>query len=131
MDGRTPRTSRHPHGHDVAARHAGRRRDESLGRITRVTRRVTVGALALAAILGIYVSRALPGHAATPATGSSSPTTTPGTGSTPATDPATEAPVQPTPATEAPVQQTPATVAPPVTVPAPTQAPARVRTGGS
>jgi hypothetical protein len=57
-------------GADPAGR-AGRRariqRDAGLDRIGSITRKIAVGSVAAAAAIGIYVSRALPGHSAQPA----------------------------------------------------------------
>ena len=47
------------------ARRARIRRDDSLGLVTRVTKSVGIGILAATGVLGLYLSKALPGHAAT------------------------------------------------------------------
>ena len=125
MDRISSRSERPAPPRDPRAALARHRRDDSLNRVSRLTTRVAVGALALVGALGVYVSQALPGHAGTPSS-------TAGTGTTPAT-PSTTPATQPStdPSAQAPSATTPPTVSPPVTAPVQTQAPARVRTGGS
>ncbi|HVA08570.1 MAG TPA: hypothetical protein VNG12_17695 [Acidimicrobiales bacterium] len=48
-----------------AAALARRRRDESLGRVTTMTKTIGVSILAATGILGLYISKALPGHSTT------------------------------------------------------------------
>lgn len=62
----------------AGTRGAKSRRDLALLRVSKVTRRIAVATVAAVGILGLYVSRSLPGHATTPAgqtTGSTTPTT--------------------------------------------------------
>jgi len=49
-----------------AARRARIRRDTSLDRVNSITRKIAVGSIAAAVAIGVYVSRALPGHSARP-----------------------------------------------------------------
>jgi hypothetical protein len=42
------------------------RRDAALSRVGSMTRKIAVGSIAAAAAIGLYVSRALPGHSARP-----------------------------------------------------------------
>lgn len=51
-----------------AARRARIRRDASLDRVGSITRKIAVGSIAAAVAIGVYVSRALPGHSARPVT---------------------------------------------------------------
>ncbi len=64
-------------GPDHAVR---RRRDAAVARTRSITKAVAVASVAAVAALGIYISRAVPGHAAT--TSSSGSTVSPETGST-------------------------------------------------
>jgi hypothetical protein len=41
------------------------RRDDSLGRITKITKTLGIGLLAMTGALGLYLSKALPGHSST------------------------------------------------------------------
>jgi len=47
--------------------HVRRRRDAALERTRSITRTIAVASVGAVAVFGVYVSRALPGHAATPA----------------------------------------------------------------
>jgi len=124
MDRISSRSERPAPPRDPRAALARHRRDDSLHRASRLTTRVAVGALATVGALGLYVSRALPGHASTPSSTAGTGTTPAAPSTTPATQPSTD------PSAQAP-STTPPTVSPPVTAPVQTQAPARVRTGGS
>ena len=131
MDRSPAAPGRHRPHHDPRTAPARLRRDDSLHRVSKLTTRVAVGALARLGALGLYVSRALPGHAGTP-TSAGSPSA--GATTTPTTTPAVTDPTSPSGSSggpSGPAATTPATVAPPVTAPAPTQAPVRVRTGAS
>ncbi|MGD0313211.1 MAG: hypothetical protein ABSC90_12195 [Acidimicrobiales bacterium] len=55
------------------------RRDVALDRVGSITRKIVIGSIAGAAAIGFYVSRALPGHSARPAS-SGVAGSTPGTG---------------------------------------------------
>jgi hypothetical protein len=57
------------------------RRDDSLGRITKVTKALGIGVLATTGALGLYLSKALPGHSSTSQSTTSSATSTSGAGS--------------------------------------------------
>jgi hypothetical protein len=64
----------------ASARGAHTRRDLALDRVTKVTKRIAVATVAAVGILGLYVSRSLPGHASTPAVqtpATTTPTTSP------------------------------------------------------
>ena len=58
------------------------RRDDSLGRITKVTKALGIGLLATTGVLGLYLSKALPGHTSTTQSTTSSATSNSTTGST-------------------------------------------------
>ncbi len=64
-----PHESQISAGADPAGR-AGRRariqRDAALDRVGSISRKIAVGSIAAAVAIGIYVSRALPGHSARP-----------------------------------------------------------------
>ena len=64
---------------DPAAR---TRRDDSLRRVRKLTRRVAVAAVAGVGVLGLYVAKALPGHSAT-VTSQTTATTSPPTTTAP------------------------------------------------
>ncbi len=104
-------------------RHAGRRegarRDAALNRIGKLTKRIAVATVAAVGILGLYVSKSLPGHATTPASQSPAATTTPTT-SAPATAPSGGSSTAPTTAP-----------APPASPPVTTRRPAHVTSGAS
>jgi len=103
--------------HAISLRAAGRRRDASWNRIRRVTRAAVVAGVAGVAAVGMYVSKAFPGHQAHPASATSGvPALQPGTSGTPTT--------VPTP-TGAPA------IAPPTTVPVQTSRPPAVSSGVS
>lgn len=127
------------------------RRDASLGRVSRITGGVALGSASLVGALGVYVSRALPGHLATTsvASGAAGATGAP-TGDGPSVAPATTTPTGQQVATTTPQSATPATqpqvvtttpatqpqvtappLSPPTTAPVPTRRPAQVRTGAS
>ncbi len=95
------------------------RRDDSLDRVSRLTTRVAIGALAMVGALGLYVSRALPGHTTTPSTsaGTASPSTP--------TNPASAG------SSGQASSQGSSAVSPPAAAPVQTQAPAQVSTGAS
>ncbi|HWD52621.1 MAG TPA: hypothetical protein VG412_09485 [Acidimicrobiales bacterium] len=102
-------------------RGAGVRRDEALHRVGKVTRRIGVATIAAVGILGLYVSRSLPGHATTPAV--QTPASTAPTTSTPATTPSSGSSTGPSTTQTAPT----APASPPVT----TQRPTHVTSGAS
>ena len=88
--------------------HVRQRRDAALERTRSITKTVGVASVAAVAAFGIYLSRALPGHAATStgttttgSTGSGSVANTPSVGSGSASSPS---PTQLTPPTSPPVQ---------------------------
>ncbi|HEV3265269.1 MAG TPA: hypothetical protein VG014_07080 [Acidimicrobiales bacterium] len=97
----------------------GVRRDAALHRVGKLTKRIAVATVAAVGILGLYVSKSLPGHATTPAGQSPAGTTTPTT-SAPAAAPGSGPSTAPTTAPAAPAS-------PPVT----TRKPAHVTTGAS
>ncbi len=68
-----PRTTHHPD----PARLVRLRRDAALERVRSVTKAIAVGSVAAAGAFGLYVSRALPGHASTPPPATTTPATTP------------------------------------------------------
>ncbi|HEX3565781.1 MAG TPA: hypothetical protein VHU17_10445 [Acidimicrobiales bacterium] len=91
---------------------AGIRRDDSLRRVRKLTRRVAIAAVAGVGVLGLYVAKALPGHSAaatnqTTATTAPPTTTAPSSGSSSATNsPAVTAPPSPPVTTPRPVHVT-------------------------
>jgi len=66
-----------------AARRARIQRDAALDRVGSITRKIAVGSIAAAVAIGIYVSRALPGHSARPTTTGSASDITGGTSGAP------------------------------------------------
>jgi hypothetical protein len=103
-------------------RGAGIRRDAALDRVGKLTKRIAVATVAAVGILGLYVSKSLPGHASTP-TGQSPAGTTSPTTSAPATTPSSGASSGPSTTQTAPT----APASPPVT----TQRPTHVTSGAS
>lgn len=93
-------------------RGAGIRRDAALHRVGKLTKRIAVATIAAVGILGLYVSKSLPGHASTPTGQSPAGTTTPTT-STPATTPSSGPTTGPSTTQTAPT----APASPPVTTP--------------
>jgi len=114
-------SSHRPTGRTVGRdRRDHQRRDAALERTRSITKAVGVASVAAVAAFGIYVSRALPGHAATTTgTATTGSTSTSSTGSTSTTvTPSPSTPVAGTGSTPAPspTQLTPPT-SPPVTSP--------------
>ena len=105
----------------VPASRAEGRRDAGLRRVSKLTKRIALVVVAAVGALGLYVSKALPGHTAAPTSQSTS--ATPNTGSSTGAGPSPGATVLPP--TSQPTQSTP--VSPPVR----TQRPAHVSTGAS
>jgi hypothetical protein len=102
---------------DRYANRSGRNRDNALRRLRTVTKGIAVATAAAVGVLGLYVSKALPGHAATH-TSQSTATTLP-----PTTAPA------PVPSSgSSPTQTVPA---PPPSPPVTTPRPSHVTTGAS
>jgi hypothetical protein len=101
----------------AGTRGAKTRRDLALLRVSKVTRRIAVATVAAVGILGLYVSRSLPGHATTPASQTTGTTTTPTT-SAPASGSSGSSTSQTAPA-------------PPVTPPTTTPQRVHVTTGAS
>ncbi|HWE65797.1 MAG TPA: hypothetical protein VG298_04060 [Acidimicrobiales bacterium] len=64
------------------ARLARIRRDESLGRVSRLTKSIGIGIVAVTGVFGLYLSKALPGHATTPNTANSASTSSTGSSTT-------------------------------------------------
>lgn len=90
--------------HAAPGRGAGIRRDAALHRVGKVTKRIAVASVAAVGILGLYVSKSLPGHATTPSGQSPAATTTPTTSAPPApSSGSSTAPTVPTPPTSPPV----------------------------
>ncbi|HEX3841010.1 MAG TPA: hypothetical protein VHU85_09495 [Acidimicrobiales bacterium] len=101
-----------PTGYEPAGvRGANNRRDLALHRVGKVTRRVAVATVASVGILGLYVSRALPGHAST-----STPATTTPAGQNPA-PPTTSPSVAGSSGASTPQPVPAAPVSPPTTTP--------------
>jgi hypothetical protein len=98
------------------ARLARDRRDASLDRLSRVTGKIALAVVALVVALGLYISRALPGHHAAPSVSSESGSTASGA-----------APTAPTSQSQS---GTPS-IAPPTSPPINTSAPPQVATGAS
>ena len=92
------------------------RRDASLVRVSSVTKTIGVGIVAAVGVLGLYVSRALPGHH-TSAPAGQAPASSP---SAPSGSAAQGAPAA-----------SPSALTPPASAPARTQAPAPVTSGAS
>lgn len=65
------------------ARRARIRRDDSLGRVTQITKSVGIGILAATGVLGLYFSKALPGHSTTTSNTTSPAASTSPTGPSP------------------------------------------------
>lgn len=106
----------------AGSRGAPKRRDLGLARVSKVTKRIAVATVASVGILGLYVSRSLPGHASTPAT------TTPAgqnPASTTTTNPA------PAPAGSSGTSAPQTAPAPPVSPPTTTPRRTHVTTGAS
>jgi len=97
---------------------ARRRRDLSLARVGTITKAIGAGTVVAVGAVGLYVSRALPGHQSSP-TAATSAGTTSGASATNAPPSAAGSP-NPSP-----------TLAPPATAPVRSPAPARVSTGAS
>ncbi len=106
----------------AAIRQARRQREDALGRARSVTKSIAVASIAGAAALGLYVSRALPGH-----------TTTPGVtaGTTGATSAGASAGVSPTEGGNSSAGQSGTTLAPPNNPPTQAQQPAPVVSGST
>jgi hypothetical protein len=96
----------------AAAHGAKTRRDLALHRVSKVTKRIAVATVASVGILGLYVSRSLPGHASTPATTAPS-SQNPATATTPTTSPPTAS----SSGSSAPQTVPAAPVSPPTTTP--------------
>jgi hypothetical protein len=110
----SPRPTRQQASPDQVVR---RRRDAALGRARSITKTVAVASVAAVAAFGIYISRALPGHAATSHTSSGS-TVSPSDGSTSA-------------GSDSGGGQSPSDLAPPNSPPAQSQQSAPVVSGSS
>ena len=111
-----PRTTHHPD----PARLVRLRRDAALERVRSVTKAVAVGSVAAVGAFGLYVSRALPGHASTPAPATITPTV-------PAAPPSGAATSTTTPVSQA----TSTTLSPPSAPPVRSRARAPVVSGSS
>jgi|ERR1022692_2276496 hypothetical protein len=59
-----------------ADRRARLQRDAALDRVGSITRKIAVGSIAAGAVIGLYVSRALPGHSTRPAISGAAGSTT-------------------------------------------------------
>lgn len=108
--------------YEPAGRGAKARRDTALRRVNKVTTRIAVATVAAVGILGLYVSRALPGHAAAPPSSST-------TGSTSTTTPTTTVPAASGTSGSSSPQTTPAPPPSPPTTTAPQRV--HVSTGAS
>jgi hypothetical protein len=108
-------------------RRARLQRDAALDRVGSITRGVAVGSIAAAVAIGLYLSRALPGHAARPVTigtAGSTPVVPAGNSSTP--------PSSGVPATaSAGAGASSTTLTPPTNPPTQTQRPAPVVSGST
>jgi hypothetical protein len=108
-----------------------RRRDDALERTRSITKTIGVASVAAVAALGIYLSRALPGHAATSTattgTGSTATGGTTGAGGTAAT-PSTGTPTTGSGSSGSP---SPTQLTPPTSPPVQTQRQAPVVSGSS
>ncbi|MGO8872846.1 MAG: hypothetical protein ACLQPH_15870 [Acidimicrobiales bacterium] len=136
----------HPRRRPDPSRVARLQRDAGLDRVRSITRGVAVGSVAGLAVFGVYVSQALPGHAATtsgssagavPPTSPSASTPTPSTPSTPSTTPSA-APSNTVPAAGSPSGNEQSgsggygsSLSAPATVPAPSRRQAPVTSGSS
>lgn len=107
----------------AATRQARRQRDDALGRIRSITKSIAVASIAGAVAIGLYVSRAVPGHRTTP-TGVTA-------GTTGTTSVGASAGVSPTGTSSSSAGQSTATLAPPNNPPAQTQQPAPVVSGST
>jgi len=118
MDRISSRSERPAPPRDPRAALERHRRDDSLNRVSRLTTRVAIGSLALIGALGLYVSRALPGHTSTTSSsGTASASTSTNQSSAGSSGQASS--------------QGSSAVSPPAAAPVQTQAPAQVSTGAS
>ena len=78
----TPRRATTSAGRPDPARAARLQRDAGLERGRSITKGVAFGSVAAVAVAGIYLSQALPGHAASPGTNTTVPAGTAGGGAT-------------------------------------------------
>ena len=106
----------------AAIHQARRQREQALGRARSVTRSIAVASIAGAAALGLYVSRALPGHTTTPSVNA---------GTTGATSAGSPPGVSPTGGGNSSAGQSGTTLSPPNNPPTQTQQPVPVVSGST
>jgi hypothetical protein len=75
--------SRYPGGHPHPDRLVRLRRDAAIERVRSLTKGAAVASVAAVAVLGVYMSRAAPGHASTPAGAATNPGGSTSTGGSP------------------------------------------------